>query len=47
MRDLITSLGLVKNVKKQAGAELGKAQPKLGLGKIKINLALVKSRKVA
>ena len=31
---------------KQAGAELGKAQPKLGLGKIKINLALVKSRKV-
>ena len=25
----------------QAGAELGKAQPKLGLGKIKINLALV------
>ena len=30
----------------QAGAELGKAQPKLGLGKIKINLALVKSRKV-
>ena len=31
---------------KQAGAELGKAQPKLGLGKIKINLALRKSRKV-
>ena len=31
---------------KQAGAELGKAQPKLGPGKIKINLALVKSRKV-
>ena len=32
--------------KKKAGAELGKAPPKLGLGKIKINLALVKSRKV-
>ena len=43
MRDLITSLGLVKNVKKQAGAELGKAQPKLGLGMIK---AFAKSRKV-
>ena len=34
------------NNEEQAGAELGKAQPKLGLGKIKINLALVKSRKV-
>ena len=31
---------------KQAGAELCKAQPKLGLGRIKINLALAKSRKV-
>ena len=31
---------------KQAGAELGKAQPKLGLGRIKIFLALAKSRKV-
>ena len=31
---------------KQAGAELGKAQPKLGLGRIKIKLALAKSRKV-
>ena len=30
----------------QAGAELGKAQPKLGLSRIKINLALPKSRKV-
>ena len=34
------------DITKQAGAEVGKAQPKLGLGKIKINLALVKSRKV-
>ena len=32
--------------KKQAGAELGKAQPKLGLGRKNINLALAKSRKV-
>ena len=34
------------NREKQAGAELGKAQPKLGLGRIKIDLALAKSRKV-
>ena len=39
-------LSIVDNINKQAGAELGKAQPKLGPGKIKINLALVKSRKV-
>ena len=32
-----------KIIKEQAGAELGKAQPKLGLGRIK---ALAKSRKV-
>ena len=37
---------LKRNIRKQVGAELGKAQPKLGLGKIKIDLALVKSRKV-
>ena len=40
-----TGLGKLK-IKNQAGAELGKAQPKLGPGKININLALDKSRKV-
>ena len=35
-----------KKIEEQAGAELGKAQKKMGPGKIKINLALVKSRKV-
>ena len=35
---------LKRNIRKQVGAELGKAQPKLGLGRIKIFLALAKSR---
>ena len=37
---------LKRNIRKQVGAELGKAQRKLGLGRIKIFLALAKSRKV-
>ena len=36
-----------EGLKKQAGAELDKSQPKLGLGRIKINLAMLNLEKLS